>query len=126
VVEVTMGPRNLKELEVWREAIELAKTIYEVSKGWPREEVYGLTSQARRAATSIASNLAEGLGRGSSAEIVRFGKISLGSAYELYSLLELSNALGYSQAEKVGSISEKLNSLTRRLAAYVNYWETQK
>ena len=121
-----MGPRNLKELEVWREAIGLAKGIYEISGEWPKEEVYGLTSQVRRAATSIASNLAEGLGRGSSAEIVRFGKISLGSAYELYSLLELSSALGYSEAMKVADVSEKLDSLTRRLAAYINYWETRK
>jgi len=121
-----MGPRNLKELEVWREAIELAKRVYEASKGWPKEEIYGLTSQTRRAATSIASNLAEGLGRGSSAEIVRFGKISLGSAYELYSLLELGNALGYLMSEDLTDLSERLNSLTRRITAYINYWEGQK
>ena len=121
-----MGPRNLKELEVWREAIELAKRVYETSKDWPKEEVYGLTSQTRRAATSIASNLAEGLGRGSSAEIVRFGKISLGSAYELYSLLELSSALDYSIPEDLADLSERLNSLTRRIAAYINHWKGQK
>ncbi|WP_456446695.1 four helix bundle protein [Oceanithermus sp.] len=125
-MEVTMGPRNLKELEVWREAIALAKRVHETSKDWPKEEVYGLTSQTRRAATSIASNLAEGLGRGSSAEIVRFGKISLGSAYELYSLLELSSALDYSTPEDLADLSERLNSLTRRIAAYINHWKGQK
>ncbi len=121
-----MGPRNLRELEVWREAIKLAGQVYEESKGWPKEEVYGLTAQVRRAATSIASNLAEGLGRGTSGEIVRFGKISLGSAYELYSLLELSISLGYAQPDGTSRLEEQLDALTRRIAAYINYWEGRK
>lgn len=80
--------RNYQDLQVWTKSHSLALDIYKVSRNFPREEMYGLTSQVRRAATSIGANLAEGCGRRTSSELARFVRIALGSASELdYHLL---------------------------------------
>ena len=74
---------SYRDLEVWRMAMELAEAIYKATRGFPREELYGLTSQMRRAAVSVPSNIAEGWGRGSTAHYLRFLKIARGSLKEL-------------------------------------------
>ena len=74
---------NFKELRVWKEAIVLAKLVYESSAQFPQEEKYGLKSQVNRAAVSVPSNIAEGAGRGSNKEFAQFLKIALGSAFEV-------------------------------------------
>jgi four helix bundle protein len=80
--------RNYRELEVWEKSHKLTLELYRLSRVFPREEIYGLTSQLRRAAVSIGANLAEGCGRRTSAELARFVRIAMGSASELdYHLL---------------------------------------
>lgn len=85
---------NLKELKIWHKAIELTTEVYRLTAEFPKEEKYGLTSQVRRAAVSIPSNIAEGAGRNSDKEFVHFLGISNGSSYELQTQLIISKNLG--------------------------------
>jgi four helix bundle protein len=82
-----------KNLEVWRLAIELAKDVYAITSEYPREESFGLVSQMRRAAVSVASNIAEGAARNGDKEFVRFLYVALGSASELDTHIEISRAV---------------------------------
>ncbi len=115
------GPRSLEKLEVWNEALAFSEKVYDLSRRWPDGERFGLIAQLRRAAVSIAANLAEGLGRGRPGEVSRFARIALGSAYEAYTLLRLAERLGYPGAYT--EVMPELDRLTRRLAAYVRHWE---
>ena len=72
-----------KDLEVWKQAIELAKAVYELTSGFPASEIYGLVSQMRRSAISIPSNIAEGAARNSDKEFIQFLYVTLGSIAEL-------------------------------------------
>ena len=111
------GRRNsYRDLIVWQKSMNLAKETYQLTKSFPKEEIYGLTSQIRRCAISIPSNIAEGKGRGSDKEFVRFLQISLGSLYELNTQLELSYDLNYIKNTKTifdlsFEIEKMLNSL---------------
>ncbi|MBN1820679.1 MAG: four helix bundle protein [Prolixibacteraceae bacterium] len=75
--------KNFKKLKVWEKSIELVKNIYLNTNSFPKEEIYSLTSQIRRSAISIPSNIAEGAGRGTKKEFNNFLNITLGSTYEL-------------------------------------------
>ncbi|MEO8158316.1 MAG: four helix bundle protein [Betaproteobacteria bacterium] len=86
--------KSHKDLDVWRLAMDLAQDVYEVSKGFPRDEQFGMTSQMRRAAVSIASNIAEGAARNGQREFNQFFYIALGSASELETQLEISKRVG--------------------------------
>ena len=87
--------RNHRDLQVWSKSYALALELYKVSRAFPKEELYGLTSQMRRAAVSVGANLAEGCGRRSNAEMGRFVRIAMGSAAELDHHLLLSKDLGF-------------------------------
>ena len=87
---------NHKDLEVWKQGIELAKAVYGLTQSFPASELYGLTSQMRRSAVSIPSNIAEGAGRSTDKEFVYFLHITLGSIAELETQYILSKELGYS------------------------------
>jgi four helix bundle protein len=87
------GPSCVHNLEIWRQGVSLVKEVYELSRTWPKGESYGLTGQVRRAAVSVPSNLAEGIGRGTPAEMARFSRIALGSLYELETLFEVAREL---------------------------------
>jgi four helix bundle protein len=80
---------NLKELKIWHKAMEVVTQVYRLTTDFPKEEKYGLTSQIRRSAVSIPSNMAEGAGRNSNKEFVHFLGISNGSSYELQTQLLL-------------------------------------
>lgn len=84
---------NIKELKIWNKAIELTVEIYKATEKFPKEETYGLTSQIRRAAVSIPSNISEGAGRNSNNEFRHFLSIANGSSYELQTQLTISNKL---------------------------------
>ena len=114
-----MGPDSVRTLRVWQEGMTLVKESYALTATWPKSELFGLTSQIRRAAVSIPSNLAEGKGRGSAAELVRFVRIALGSAYELDTLLEIAGELELGRASEILIIRERLSSLVRQLSAYI-------
>lgn len=122
----TNGPSSVQKLEIWQEGMSLVEHVYRLTELWPKAEVYGLTSQARRAAVSIPANIAEGVGRGSKAEAARFGRIALASAYELHTLLELSVRLGYTAAESRNELFVALDCLTRRISSFIQYQEKQR
>jgi four helix bundle protein len=86
---------NHKDLNVWNESMVLAKLIYSLTSKFPKEEIYGMTSQMRRCSVSIPSNIAEGASRSSDKEFIQFLYISLGSLSELETQVILSNDLGF-------------------------------
>jgi four helix bundle protein len=94
-----MGMHDFRRLDVWHDSIELTRDVYEATRGFPRAELFGLTSQMRSAAVSISSNIAEGAGRGTSKELARFLRIAVGSLSELDSQLELSVRLGMTEPQ---------------------------
>jgi four helix bundle protein len=106
--------QSFRELIVWQRAIQLAVTIYRLTKDFPREELYGLTSQIRRAAVSIPSNIAEGQGRQSTGEFKNFIGIARGSNFELQTQLEIARALKMGDAkllEETESLSHEVGKM---------------
>jgi four helix bundle protein len=87
--------KSFRELIVWQRSIELSVAVYEFTRAFPSEELYGLRSQLRRASVSIASNIAEGYGRRSRGEFVQFLGIARGSNYELQTQLVLAQKMGF-------------------------------
>jgi four helix bundle protein len=96
---------SFKDLVVWNKSMDFAVEIYTVTKSFPSNEQFGLTSQLRRASSSIALNIAEGWGRGSNKTYSHFLKIARGSLYETETCLILSNKLGYISTEIIDSYS---------------------
>lgn len=119
-------PESLEKLEIWQEGVEIVKAIYTLTTSWPKEELYGLTNQARRAAVSIPANLAEGLGRGTPKEVGRFAQISLGSLYELDTLLHLAAQFGYSTQDVVVALRERITTLAKRISSFITYQENRQ
>lgn len=112
--------RSYEELVVWQKAILLAKSVYGLQKQLPKEEVYGLGDQIRRAVVSIPSNIAEGFGRESKSEFKHFLSIARGSLYEVKTQLQLAEDLGYLQIGPntltlVADVGKLLNGLSRSL-----------
>jgi four helix bundle protein len=91
--------KSYRDLEVWRLGLDLVETIYRCTAGFPKNEIYGLAAQMRRAVVSIPSNIAEGQARSSSKEFLHFLSFSLGSLAELETQLELTSRLGYPATE---------------------------
>ncbi len=87
--------KDFRELKVWEKAHGMTLEIYRATTRFPKDELYGLTSQLRRASASIPTNIAEGCGRGSDADFARFAQIAMGSASEVEYLLLLAHDLGY-------------------------------
>lgn len=111
--------RDFRRLKIWQRAHHLTLVIYEVTAGFPKEELYGLTSQMRRAAISVPSNVAEGCGRDSVAELARFCQIAMGSASELEYLLLVARDLGLLDDGKYGGIAGDLVEIRRMLNVFL-------
>lgn len=99
---------NYKELKVWQKAVELAVKVYESTRAFPREEVYGLTSQIRRCAVSVASNIAEGAGRNSKKDFNNFLGISNGSMSELETQLIIANRVEFLNETTLDSLQKDI------------------
>jgi len=112
--------KDFKELKVWHKAYHLALAIYEASRQFPREEMYGLTSQLRRAAVSVGANIAEGCGRRSDGELVRFLQIARGSASEVEHHLLLARDLKFLLASAHQDLEKKLQEVQRMLTSLVS------
>ena len=109
-----------KDLEVWKEAIELTTEIYAVTKTFPNDEKYGLVSQMRRAVVAIPSNIAEGSSRKSDKDTVRFIDIAIASLAELDTQIIISQNLGYlNDSKKIKTKIDKLFALLRGLQKYM-------
>ena len=111
--------QDYRRLKVWQKAHELALAVYEATARFPREEVYALTSQIRRAAASVPSNIVEGCGRSSNAELMRFLYIALGSANEVEYQLLLARDLGFLQPEAHDRLSADAVEVKRMLSALI-------
>jgi four helix bundle protein len=111
------------ELEVWKEARGLVNFVYQISKTFPKEEVYGLTSQIRRCAVSIPSNIAEGCGRITSADTIQFLQISRGSLYELETQLFLALDQGYLNKEEFDELFIQILKCKKLINGFVNYYK---
>lgn len=111
--------KNYKELKVWQKAYQLCITIYKITKHFPREEKYGLTSQIRRSAVSVPSNIAEGYGRKTTQEYIQSLYIAYGSHCELETQIMLSKDLGYFKADDVGALQRDIEEVERMLKALI-------
>ncbi len=100
--------RDFKSLKVWQKGIKLVVEVYKSSKNFPSEELYGLTSQMRRSAISIPSNIAEGSGRNSDKEFHRFLDISLGSSFELETQIIIAHELEFLSDNTFSELSKKV------------------
>jgi len=105
---------GFRDLLVWQKSMQLAVEVYKLTKSFPREEVYGLTSQIRRSAISIPSNIAEGHGRLNVGEFRQFLGIARGSTYELQTQLELAQSLEFTSADQA-ELSSRLSQEIGRM-----------
>ena len=111
--------RNHKDLIVWQKSMLLVRRVYEVTRTFPHEEMFGLTSQMRRAAVSIPSNIAEGYGRNYDKERINFLSIALGSASELETQLMISEDLGFTVNSDIAELSSLNNEVIRMLTSLI-------
>ncbi len=113
--------KNFKELIVWQKAYQLCLDIYRATRGFPEDELYGLTSQMRRASVSVVSNIAEGYGRKTTADYLRSLFIAYGSVCELETQIMISTDLGHfsKQKEKCESLMDDLAEVERMLKSLI-------
>jgi four helix bundle protein len=111
--------RDFRNLQVWEKAHILVLDIYKVTASFPKEEIYGLTSQIRRSSTSIPTNIAEGCGRNGDAELSRFLTISMGSASEVEYQLLLAHDLEYLNQIVYAELNGKAIEVKRMLAGLI-------
>jgi four helix bundle protein len=118
--------KSYRDLLVWQKGMSLASVVYQISQDMPKAEQFGLTSQMRRAAVSVPSNIAEGYGRRARADYLRFLNISMGSLYELQTQAEIASNLRYIKEsdfdlmmEGAREIERMLSSLIRKLALFL-------
>ena len=106
--------KSHKDLKVWQESMTLVVAVYKATEDFPKHEIYGLTSQIRRAAVSIPSNIAEGAGRRGNKEFIRFLYIALGSLSEVETQLEIAFRLNY--LESIEDINKSIYFIRKMLA----------
>ena len=106
--------KSYRDLIVWQKAMEFARDVYQLQKTLPKEEVYGLGDQIRRAVVSISSNIAEGYGRESKSDFMHFLVMARGSLYEVETQLDLARSLGYL------SVSDEIWALASEIGRMLN------
>ena len=114
---------NYIDLNVWIESRKLVKSVYELTSSFPKEEVYSLTNQIRRSAVSVPSNIAEGCGRRTSKDTIRFLYISRGSLFELETQVYISIDMGYITKYKSEIIIKKITDCKKLLNGFINYYK---
>lgn len=115
--------KTYRDLKVWQRSIQLSVAIYDLTRGFPSDELYGLRSQLRRASVSIASNIAEGYGRRSRGEFIQFLGIARGSNYEVQTQLVLTREMGFGAIDRIDlceglsfEVEKMLNALIASLS----------
>ncbi|OGO52516.1 MAG: four helix bundle protein [Chloroflexi bacterium RBG_16_68_14] len=111
--------RDFRELKVWEKAHGLALAVYRNTGAFPKEELYGLTSQIRRSSASIPANIAEGCGRSGDAELARFLQIAMGSASELEYHLLLAHDLHLLNGSDYGRLTADVTEVKRMLTSFI-------
>jgi four helix bundle protein len=121
-----MAGMNYRDLETWQKAMDMVQEVYEATRDFPKEEIYGLRSQIRRAVVSIPSNIAEGQGRESVKDFLRRLSIAYGSLCETETQIVIAGRLGYIKDDaseklmlRAGEVGRLINGLTRSLSKQV-------
>lgn len=112
--------KDFHSLKVWQKSHQLSLWIYKATRDFPKEELYGLTNQIRRASSSIGANIAEGCGKDSDAELRRYLLIAMGSSSELENYLLLARDLEYLKSEGYTKLQEELTELRKMLNAFIH------
>jgi four helix bundle protein len=113
--------KSFRDLKVWNLAIDMTTLVYAVTANFPKSEMYGLSSQMRRAAVSVASNVAEGSARGTRKDFKQFVSIARGSNCELQTQLLIAARLGFATREKIGAIEAASNEVGQMLSGLSKY-----
>ena len=109
--------KTYRDLLVWQKSMSLITEVYRITKSFPQEEIYGLVSQMRRCAISIPSNIAEGYGRKSTSDYIRFLRIAISSLFELQTQLEIGLNLGYLNNSSFDTVYESSREIERILSS---------
>lgn len=115
--------KTYRDLLVWQKSMQLVTDVYKQTKTFPADELYGLTSQLRRCAISLPSNIAEGYGRRSTQDYIRFLRIACGSLYEQQTQLEIALNLSYLKREEFEKIYETTREIERMLNSLIHKLE---
>jgi len=118
--------KTYRDLIVWQKSIDLVMLVYKATNQFPNEEVYNLISQIKRSAVSVPSNIAEGYGRNSSGDYVRFLQIASGSLYEFQTQLEISFRLDYLSQEKFNQLNELSIEIEKMLSSLISVIRNNK
>ncbi len=113
--------KDFRTLKVWEKAHDLVLEVYKSTGSFPKQEMYGVTSQIQRAAVSVPTNIAEGCGKDSDAELKRYFLIAMGSSSELEYLLLLARDLGYLPAENYQPLQFRLVEVRKMLNAFIQH-----
>ena len=111
--------KDFRDLQVWEKSHRITLMVYRVTRRFPREELYGLTSQLRRSCASIPANIAEGCGRGSDADFARFLQLAMGSASETEYHLLLTRDLEYIPVEEHSALAQTITEIKRMLTSLI-------
>ncbi|MBB3162006.1 four helix bundle protein [Rhizobium laguerreae] len=117
---------SYRDLKVWKFAIELSVVCYEVTRTFPREEIYGLTSQIRRSSASVAANIAEGYGRENRGSFAQFLKIAQGSLKELETHLIIAGRIGFLQASALDELLDRCDEIGKMLGSLIRSVQHRK
>jgi four helix bundle protein len=118
--------RDFRDLEVWKKSIDLTEKVYIITKGFPDDERYGLTSQLRRAAVSVSSNISEGCGRRTSKDFTGFLHNAFGSIKEIECQLIIANRLGYLKKNIFDDIMKEIDDIGKMLRGFINHVNKRK
>ncbi len=114
-----MDKSNYENLNIWQDGMKLVSQIYKLTANFPAEEIYGLTSQLRRAAVSVPVNIAEGHGRGTKKDFRQFLFISKGSLQEISTLIQVARSLNYIDTYAASQIQDDILSIIRRISTLI-------
>ncbi len=118
--------KDFRNLKVWQEAHQLSLAVYRVTKDFPRDEQYGLTSQIRRSSFSVGANISEGCGKDTDADLKRYLQIAMGSSSELENYLILARDLEYIHKEEYDSLQSALVNVRKMLNAFIQRLKTSR
>lgn len=117
---------SYRDLLVWQQAMDLAVATYELTRAWPKDELYGLTSQSRRAAVSVCANIAEGYGRETRPSYIQFLRVAQGSIKELETHLIIAQRVELSQGGKIDDLLGQCESVGKLLRLLIRKLESER
>jgi four helix bundle protein len=117
---------NYKQLDSWKQSMLLVKEVYGITKSYPKDEIYALTSQTKRAAVSVACNIAEGAGRNYKKDTVQFLHISRGSLYEVETLLNIAVMVGIINEDVFRRLAPLIEKCMQLVNGLIRYYENSK